>query len=63
MQETMWFMNELRGRKKQFRYHEIVNILEKANDFVLPQKVIEKEKLIGQQTEALVKKWITLRNK
>ena len=56
MQETMWFMNELCGRKKQFRHDEIVNILEKANDFVSPQKVIEKEKLIGQQTEALVKK-------
>ena len=63
MQETMWFMNELWGRKKQFRYDEIVNIFRKANDFVLPQKVIEKEKLIGQQTEALIKKWVTLRNK
>ena len=39
------------------------NILEKADETALAKKVMKKEKWVSQQTEALDKKRVTLRNK
>ena len=40
-----------------------VNILEKADETALAKNVMKKEKWVSQQTEALDKKRVTLRNK
>ena len=42
---------------------EVVNILEKVNDTVLPKRVTQRDKWISQQAESLVKNKVTLRNK
>ena len=55
--------NILSKKTPQEKYDEIVNILEKVNDNVLPKKVTHRDKWISQQTESLVKIRVTLRNK
>ena len=35
---------------------EVVNILERVNDTVLPKRVTQRDKWISQQAESLVKK-------
>ena len=54
----------LSDKTPQEKYEqEIVNILEKVNETVLPKKSTQRDKWISQPTEPLVKDRVNLRSK
>ena len=61
--EVITLSNNFNEKSSQAKYDEIVNILEKANNSVLPKKVIKRDNWVSEDTETLVRNRVSLRNK
>ena len=55
--------NNFNEKSSQAKHDEVANILDKANNFVLPKKVIKRDNWVSEHIETLVRNKVSLRNK